>query len=89
MNILDESFESAIEIVNKLKDLNNNELLSIYGLFKQAKFGDNQKEKPGMLDFKGQKKWEAWNSFKGVNSDNAKQQYVTLSIKLFKKYNKE
>lgn len=31
--------------------------MQFYGLFKQAKEGDNTKPKPGMLDFAGKYKW--------------------------------
>jgi diazepam-binding inhibitor (GABA receptor modulating acyl-CoA-binding protein) len=32
--------------------------------------------RPGLLDLKGKAKWDAWNSKKGVSSEDAKQQYV-------------
>lgn len=33
-------------------------------------------DKPGMLDFKGKAKWEAWNGRKGLSSDDAMKQYI-------------
>ena len=39
--------------------------LALYGLFKQGTVGDNTTAKPGMLDFKGKAKWEAWEKQKG------------------------
>lgn len=87
MDVLDKSFESAIQIVNNLKKKPcNEELLLIYGLFKQSKFGDNTTTQPGFLDFKGAKKWEAWNNLKGTNQNEAKQSYINLAMELFKKY---
>lgn len=32
--------------------------------------------RPGMLDFKGKAKWDAWDSKKGLNQDTAKEQYI-------------
>ena len=45
--------------------MSDDELLQIYSLFKQGSVGDNTTAKPGMLDFKGKAKWEAWNGQKG------------------------
>lgn len=87
MEVLDKSFESAIQIVNNLKKTpSNEELLLIYALYKQGKFGDNNTTQPGFLDFKGAKKWEAWNNLKGKPQNEAKQSYVSLAMELFKKY---
>lgn len=88
MDILNQSFESAVQIVNNLKvKPTNEELLLVYGLFKQSKFGDNNTQKPGFMDFKGCKKWEAWDSVKGKEQNIAKQEYINLAMDLFKKYN--
>ncbi len=85
MDVLNQSFESAIQIVNNLKKKPSNEdLLIIYGLFKQAKFGDNNEPQPGFLDFKGSKKWEAWNNNKGTSENDAKQRYINKAMELFK-----
>lgn len=54
----------------------DNDLLELYGLYKQALVGDCNTDKPGFLDFKGKAKWEAWNGRKGTSSDEAKQLYV-------------
>ena len=78
------SFE---EIVEKLKDpalaeqvagLPDDKKLEIYGLFKQATVGDVNTSRPGMLDFKGKAKWDAWEAKKGMSSDDAKAAYVDL-----------
>jgi diazepam-binding inhibitor (GABA receptor modulating acyl-CoA-binding protein) len=44
----------------------NEEMLQLYGLFKQANVGDNTTAKPGMLDMKGKAKWSAWEEKKGM-----------------------
>ena len=45
-------------------------------LFKQAKVGDCNTSKPGMLDLKGKAKWNAWNDLKGKAADEAKEEYI-------------
>lgn len=48
---------------------------------------DVYKARPGMLDFKGKAKWDAWESKKGMSSDAAKQAYIDKATELVKKYN--
>jgi diazepam-binding inhibitor (GABA receptor modulating acyl-CoA-binding protein) len=52
--------------------------LEIYALFKQGSVGDVNTDRPGMLDFKGKAKWDAWNAKKGMDQDEAKRQYIEL-----------
>lgn len=50
--------------------------LQFYGLFKQAENGDNTTTRPGMMDFVGKAKWDAWTKHKGLSQDEAKDKYV-------------
>ncbi|GAB0100887.1 acyl-CoA-binding protein [Sergentomyia squamirostris] len=80
---LKEDFDKAAEDVKKLKASPSNEdLLELYALFKQASVGDCNTAKPGMLDFKGKAKWEAWNAKQGVGTDDAMKQYIEKVTKL-------
>ncbi|XP_049778889.1 acyl-CoA-binding protein homolog [Schistocerca cancellata] len=77
MATLDERFNQAAEDVRKLTKMpSDQELLELYALFKQATVGDNNTEKPGMLDLKGKAKWEAWSGKKGMSQDEAKEKYI-------------
>ncbi|XP_049860519.1 acyl-CoA-binding protein homolog [Schistocerca gregaria] len=79
MATLDERFNQAAEDVRKLTKMpSDQELLELYALFKQATVGDNNTEKPGMLDLKGKAKWEAWSGKKGMSQDEAKEKYITF-----------
>ncbi len=49
----------------KFKDMTQDEQLSLYANFKQGEIGDVNTDRPGMLDFKGKAKWDAWNGLKG------------------------
>ena len=66
--------------------MSDDELLQIYSLFKQGTAGDNTTPKPGMLDFKGKAKWEAWNGQKGKSKEAAQAEYVALAKTLLNKY---
>jgi diazepam-binding inhibitor (GABA receptor modulating acyl-CoA-binding protein) len=67
--------------------MTDDELLQIYSLFKQGTVGDNNTEKPGMLDFKGKAKWEAWNKLKEKSKEQAQTEYIELARTLLAKYN--
>ncbi|XP_023997597.1 acyl-CoA-binding domain-containing protein 7-like isoform X2 [Salvelinus sp. IW2-2015] len=63
---LQAEFERVADDVKKVKSRpSDQELLDMYGLYKQAIFGDINIDKPGMLDMKGKAKWEAWDYRKG------------------------
>jgi len=85
---LEEDFQAAVDAVsNKInKTLSNDELQEIYGLYKQATVGDINTSRPGMLDFKGKAKWDAWNGRKGMSQDEAKQNYIDLAKQLEEKH---
>ncbi|WIA09462.1 hypothetical protein OEZ85_008863 [Tetradesmus obliquus] len=83
---LQEDFEAAAERISNTPGPNNDEMLELYGLFKQAKVGDNNTAKPGLLDLKGKKKWEAWNNKKGMSSEDAMKAYIELVDSLLAKY---
>lgn len=72
-------FEAAQENVKKLPDQSNDNLLALYGLFKQATDGDISIEKPtNMFDFKGIAKYNAWETLKGVSKEKAMENYCSL-----------
>ncbi|RRS05100.1 acyl-CoA-binding protein [Aquabacterium soli] len=56
----------------------NNTLLQIYSLFKQGSVGDVQGERPGMMDFVGRAKYDAWAGLKGKSPEQAQQAYIDL-----------
>jgi len=63
----------------------NDELLSLYALFKVASGDDITKaEQPGTFDLKGKAKMRAWKKVvdEGVTQDEAKEKYVELVEKL-------
>uniref|UniRef100_A0A3P8UHH3 Acyl-CoA binding domain containing 7 n=1 Tax=Cynoglossus semilaevis TaxID=244447 RepID=A0A3P8UHH3_CYNSE len=80
-------FDKLAEDVKKVKSKPaDQELLDLYGLYKQAVVGDVNTDRPGMLDFKGKAKWDAWNSRKGMSNDDAMSAYVALAKEIINKY---
>lgn len=62
------------------------DLLELYALFKQATQGDVSGERPGVLDFKGRAKHDAWAGKRGASPDSAMQAYIALVDELTAKY---
>lgn len=52
--------------------------LEVYALFKQGSVGDVNTARPGMLDFKGKAKWDAWEKKKGMSQEDAQKAYIEL-----------
>ncbi|HEY1225818.1 MAG TPA: acyl-CoA-binding protein [Ramlibacter sp.] len=76
---LQDDFDAAVANSKKLSERPDNQtLLKIYGLYKQATTGDVTEKKPGFGDMVGRAKWDAWNALKGTSQDDAKQQYIDL-----------
>ena len=59
--------------------------------FSQSQYfivGDCNIDQPGITELKARAKYDAWNSKKGVNQDEAKSQYVELANKMIEKHGK-
>ena len=57
-------------------------MLELYALFKQANVGDVNTARPGMMDFKGKAKWDAWKKREGTSKEDAMTAYVALVAEL-------
>jgi diazepam-binding inhibitor (GABA receptor modulator, acyl-CoA-binding protein) len=83
MSALKTRFEKAQEEVNDLSERpDNNTLLKLYALYKQATQGDATGERPGSFDFVRRAKFDAWAEVKGTSTEDAMQQYVNLVASL-------
>ena len=82
---LEEKFNKAAEDVKKLNELDNDNLLYLYGLYKQITCGDCNVSKPGFFDLKGQAKWAAWESRKGLEKEKAQKKYIDKVERLLSK----
>ena len=82
-----ENFVLAAQTVLKLKESpTNDEKLVLYKFYKQATVGDVNTARPGMLDFAGKAKWDAWESVKGTSKHDAEVKYINTVNDLIKKY---
>ncbi|MBX3051365.1 MAG: acyl-CoA-binding protein [Caldilineaceae bacterium] len=62
----------------------NDTLLQLYALYKQATSGDASGKRPGLFDVVGRAKFDAWAGHSGLGKETAMQQYIDLVEKLQK-----
>ena len=76
---LKKTFEAAVADSKNLPERPDNQtLLKLYALYKQATSGDVEGKRPGFGDMVGRAKWDAWSEIKGTGSEDAMKQYVAL-----------
>ena len=77
-----EQFEAAVNQSKSLtKRPSNDDLLTLYALYKQATegdVGDVSGDRPGGFDFKAIAKYDAWATLKGMPKEEARREYVKL-----------
>ena len=76
-------FEAATAASKNLQDRPNNDtMLKLYALFKQATAGDVAGKRPGFTDMIGRAKYDAWAGAKGKSTDDAMREYTALVASL-------
>ena len=77
---LKETFDKAVADSKLLTSRPNNEtLLQLYSLYKQATEGDAPDAGPSNpFDFVGKAKYDAWEALQGTTADDAMTKYVAL-----------
>ena len=79
MSKLQAAFETAVAESKTLPERPDNQtLLRIYALYKQASEGDVSGRRPGFTDLVGRAKYDAWAALQGTTADGARQAYVDL-----------
>jgi diazepam-binding inhibitor (GABA receptor modulating acyl-CoA-binding protein) len=79
------AFVEAAEKVKRLASKpSDQDMLELYGLYKQATVGDVNTERPGTfsMDFAGKAKWDAWSGRKGLARADAEAQYIATVQRL-------
>jgi diazepam-binding inhibitor (GABA receptor modulator, acyl-CoA-binding protein) len=80
---LEDDFDAAQARVKQLAHTPApDQLLALYSLYKQATVGDVSGARPGMLDFKGRAKYDAWSGRQGTSKPAAMQAYIDLVRRL-------
>ncbi|OZC77425.1 acyl-CoA-binding protein [Rhodococcus sp. 15-649-1-2] len=83
MSDLDQSFQQAqVDVKTLTSKPSNDDLLSLYSLYKQGSNGNVTGKRPGRLDMVNRAKYDAWAKLEGTSQDSAKQSYVDLVGKL-------
>ncbi len=83
MTDLQARFEQASKDIQSLPERPDNDtLLRLYALYKQASEGDVSGNKPGFFDFVGTAKYEAWGKLRGMPQAEAQEKYIALVAKL-------
>lgn len=54
----------------------NEDLLVLYGLYKQSTIGDCNIDEPGFFEFTAKSKWNSWNNYKGTNQQKSMNLYI-------------
>lgn len=77
---IQETFEQAVAASKTLTTRpDNNTLLKLYSLYKQATEGDAPDAGPSNpFDFIAKAKYDAWSALEGLTADDAMNQYVSL-----------
>jgi len=78
---LNKNFEIAVKESKELtKRPDNDALLKLYSLYKQATEGDIDPNTPapGMFDFVNKAKYQAWKSLTGMSPDAAMTGYINI-----------
>lgn len=84
---IQQQFEASVARSRELtKRPSNEELLTLYALFKQASEGDITGDRPGGFDFKAIAKFDAWAELKGKPKEEAMNDYIALMDNLYQQY---
>ncbi|WJX56176.1 Acyl-CoA-binding domain-containing protein 2 [Trifolium repens] len=75
---LQEDFEEHAAKVKTLKESPSNEdLLILYGLYKQATVGPVDTSRPGIFNMRDRAKWDAWKAVEAKSKEEAMGDYIT------------
>ena len=84
----DTEFRFVSEYAHNLKEASTDEeMLLLYGLYKQALYGNIKSSPPFIFTMKQRKKWIAWKCQAGKASSKCKKEYINLVYSLQSKYN--
>ena len=75
---LETRFEEAAERAGDLPRQDDETLLRLYALYKQATAGDAGHDRPGGFSFVARAKHDAWAARRGMSREEAMQAYVDL-----------
>jgi len=77
-------FNTAVLAIKDVSDIDNETKLFLYANYKQALFGDNNKEKPSIFNRVEMAKWKEWHSIRGKSNEAAMKDYIDKVNSLIK-----
>ena len=85
MSELADKFKQAtIDVKTLTSKPSNDALAKLYSNYKQATEGDVSGKRPGITNFVGRAKYDAWASLKGQSADVSMENYISLVESLLK-----
>lgn len=79
MSDIETAFATARDEVEQLPERpDNQDLLRLYALYKQATVGDATGDRPGMMEFVKRAKYDAWAAMAGTSREDAMRTYVEV-----------
>ena len=79
MSDMQKKFDAAAQDIKKLtKRPDDEDMLRLYALYKQATEGDATGDRPGAFSFADRAKYDAWAKLKGTPTDKAMEAYIKL-----------
>ena len=83
---LKERFDQAAkDVLTMSKAPDDLSKLRLYALYKQANEGDCQGKRPGLTNFVGRAKYDAWKALEGTTQDAAMEDYIQVVAELIEK----
>ena len=87
MSLLEHKFTLSCDIAKKINPkISKEELLALYGLYKQSTVGMCKLKEPSSFNIKEHYKWTYWMANKDMDKDVAKEKYCTLVMKMIDKH---
>jgi diazepam-binding inhibitor (GABA receptor modulating acyl-CoA-binding protein) len=86
---LNACYDYSVRIINEdifVGKVNNQEMLILYGYFKQVNEGNNITKKPPFFQLRECAKWEAWYKVTNMTNRDAKEAYIMQTFSLSDKY---
>jgi diazepam-binding inhibitor (GABA receptor modulating acyl-CoA-binding protein) len=86
---LEKRFKKYCEKAKKINNISNEDKLFLYANYKQYLFGNNNNEKPFILDRVEMAKWKSWDSIRDTPKDVAIKNYIKKVKDILELNNKE
>ena len=83
MDELRRKFDKYTSKAKNIQNISDQDKLYLYSNYKQALLGNNNKEKPSILNRVEMEKWKAWNNLKDLPSDVAMKSYIKKVKQLY------